>query len=237
MTSLILDQARPFGKVTEGYSQAPQRSRQKHASENCDPAEHGDSVAVCELLVILRLRRTWTWGKVGQPKSKASQAPVPMHLLLAEFMRAWQIRTTYPQPEDWAFPSFRLDGRKPRAANMLVEDHLRPAAVKAGVIAAGDPCRFGFHNLRHSLASFLVRSKTDPKTVQGRTTSAAKRSQSLDTDRASATLTPSREWSRLVLFVCIWWWLRQNLLSPAMFLCLHLPHDCLVLFGVQPLAP
>ena len=42
---------------------------------------------------------------------------------------------------------------------MLVEDYLRPAAVKAGVIAAGDSCRFGFHNLRHSLASFLVRSK------------------------------------------------------------------------------
>jgi integrase len=115
---------------------------------------------------LIHVRRTWTWGKVGQPKSKASQAPVPMHLLLAEFMRAWQIRTPYPQPEDWVFPSFRLGGRKPRAANMLVEDYLRPAAVKAGVIAEGDPCRFGFHNLRHSLASFLVRSKTDPKTVQ-----------------------------------------------------------------------
>jgi len=49
---------------------------------------------------------------------------------------------------------------------MLVEDHLRPAAVKAGVLAENDPRRFGFHNLRHSLASFLVRSKTDPKTVQ-----------------------------------------------------------------------
>jgi len=49
---------------------------------------------------------------------------------------------------------------------MLVEDHLRPAAVEAGVLIEGDPRRFGFHNLRHSLASFLVRSKTDPKTVQ-----------------------------------------------------------------------
>ena len=29
-----------------------------------------------------------------------------------------------------------------------------------------NPHRFGFHNLRHSLASFLVRTKTDPKTVQ-----------------------------------------------------------------------
>ena len=29
-----------------------------------------------------------------------------------------------------------------------------------------DPRWFGFHNLRHSLASFLVRMRTDPKTVQ-----------------------------------------------------------------------
>jgi integrase len=49
---------------------------------------------------------------------------------------------------------------------MLVKDHLRPAAVKAEVLTEDDPRRFGFHNLRHSLASFLVRSKTDPKTVQ-----------------------------------------------------------------------
>ena len=89
-----------------------------------------------------------------------------MHPLLAEFMRAWQHQTPYPQPQDWVFPSLKLRGRKPRAANMLVKDYLRPAAVKAGVIAEEDPCRFGFHNLRHSLASFLVRSKTDPKTVQ-----------------------------------------------------------------------
>src|SRR5207248_5466976 len=67
---------------------------------------------------------------------------------------------------DWVFPSFKLKGRQPRAANMLVEDYLRPAAVGAGVIAAGWVGRFGFHNIRHSLASYLVRTKTDPKTVQ-----------------------------------------------------------------------
>ena len=89
-----------------------------------------------------------------------------MHPLLGEFMLAWNDRTSHSEPCDWVFPSERLDGKKPRAANMLVEDYLRPAAVKAGVIAADDPCRFGFHTFRHSLASFLVRSKTDPKTVQ-----------------------------------------------------------------------
>jgi site-specific recombinase XerD len=49
---------------------------------------------------------------------------------------------------------------------MLVEDHLRPAAVKVGVLKKGEKVRFGFHNLRHSLASFLVRKGTDVKTVQ-----------------------------------------------------------------------
>jgi integrase len=48
--------------------------------------------------------------------------------------------------------------------------------VKAGVLSShrdvrgqfvdDDPRRFGFHNLRHSLASFLIRIRTDQKTVQ-----------------------------------------------------------------------
>jgi integrase len=114
----------------------------------------------------IHVRRIWTCGKVGLPKSKASKAPVPLHQLLAEFMQAWKNTTLYSQPDDWVFASVRSKGKHPRVANMLVEDHLRPAAVKAKVIAEADPCRFGFHNLRHSLASFLVRTKTDPKTVQ-----------------------------------------------------------------------
>jgi len=125
---------------------------------------------------MIHVRRTWTCGRVGLPKSKASRAPVPLHPLLAEFMFRWKQETPYSQPLEWVFPSFRLKGKQPRVANMLVEDHLRPAAMKAGILSSyrnnegklveNDPRRFGFHNLRHSLASFLVRIKTDPKTVQ-----------------------------------------------------------------------
>jgi integrase len=115
---------------------------------------------------LIRLRRTWTCGRVGVPKTKASHAPVPLHPLLAEFMQGWKNATPYSEPEDWVFASLRLKGRQPRVANMLVADHLRPAAVKAGALKEGEKVRFGFHNLRHSLASFLVRTKTDPKTVQ-----------------------------------------------------------------------
>jgi integrase len=125
---------------------------------------------------IIQVRRTWTCGRVGWPKSKTSRGPVPMHPLLAQFMFGWKRITPYSQTCDWVFPSFKLKGRRPRVANMLVEDYLRPAAVRVGILSShrddkdklvdDDPRRFGFHNLRHSLASFLVRIKTDPKTVQ-----------------------------------------------------------------------
>jgi integrase len=75
-------------------------------------------------------------------------------------------QTSYSQPSDWVFPSFKLKGQKPRAGNMLVQDYLRPAAGKTGIIAHDWDGRFGFHNFRHSLASYLVRTKTDVKTVQ-----------------------------------------------------------------------
>ena len=115
---------------------------------------------------LIHVRRTWVHGHLGNPKTKASKAPVPMHSLLAESMEKWRAESPFSQPDNWVFPSFRLKGKKPRCANMLVEEYLRPEAVDAGVLAKDDPHRFGFHNLRHSLASYLVRTKTDPKTVQ-----------------------------------------------------------------------
>ena len=47
----------------------------------------------------IHVRRTWTCGQVGVPKSKASHAPVPLHPLLAEFMQAWKNATSFSQPE------------------------------------------------------------------------------------------------------------------------------------------
>jgi len=48
----------------------------------------------------------------------------------------------------------------------LVSDHLRRVAIAAKVLAPGEKVRFGLHNLRHSLATFLVAQGRDPKTVQ-----------------------------------------------------------------------
>lgn len=114
----------------------------------------------------ISIRRAWTGGKIGPTKTKASRATVPMHPLLADHFEAWRKETLYAGQDDWIFASFKLKGKQPRVGNMLVEDYLRPAAVKAGVLAHDDKRRFGFHTLRHSLATFLVNSKTDLKTVQ-----------------------------------------------------------------------
>jgi len=90
-----------------------------------------------------------------------------MGTLLADIMRKWQSETPYSKPADWVFPSFKLRGRKPRTGSIMAQDYLRPAAVRAGILAPNDRRRFGFHNLRHSLASYLVtQTKTDVKTVQ-----------------------------------------------------------------------
>ena len=90
-----------------------------------------------------------------------------MHPVLAGFLMAWRERTPYAKDDDYVFPSFRLKGKKPLSASIMVQKYLHPAAIKAGVIKEHERVRFGFHNFRHSLASSLVKLKCDPKTVQG----------------------------------------------------------------------
>jgi integrase len=80
-------------------------------------------------------------------------------------LQEWRRTTSYAADDDLIFPSVRLRGKKPRVPNMLVEDHLRPAARKVlGDVINGH--RFGFHNLRQGLASFFVEAGIDLKTIQ-----------------------------------------------------------------------
>jgi integrase len=110
------------------------------------------------------VRRAYVYGRFGKPKSKASKRPVPLHPLLAAHLLNWRRETPYRKEEDLVFPSFKLKGTKPPRANMLLSDHLRPAAMKVGVVAP--PRAFGFHTFRRTLASVLVANNYDPKLVQ-----------------------------------------------------------------------
>jgi integrase len=116
---------------------------------------------------MIHLRRVWVGNElIDHMKTDGSAAPVPLGELLADELRCWQKETMYPKPEDWIFPSFKLKGKTPISASMMTAAKIRPAAVKVGIrLAKGQ--RFGFHNFRHSLATFLVNRGTDVKTIQG----------------------------------------------------------------------
>ena len=89
-----------------------------------------------------------------------------MHPALAEALRQWHRQTPYEREADFLFASLKAKGRVPISPAVFVADHLRKAAIAAGIeIKSGQ--RFGLHNLRHSLSSWLVnKGKVDPKTVQ-----------------------------------------------------------------------
>ena len=98
-------------------------------------------------------------------KTESSGSPVPLGDVLADELRSWHKETLYSKSEDWVFPSIKLKGKKPMSASIMAADKIRPAAIKAGIrLVPGQ--RFGFHNFRHSLATFLVSRCKNTKTVQ-----------------------------------------------------------------------
>jgi len=113
----------------------------------------------------IKVQRAWVRGRIGPTKSRASKAPVPMHAILATILENWRKETPYAKDEDWVFPSFKLRGKQPRTASTMVADYIRPIAVKLGIIKKDEP-RFGFHNFRHSLATFLISEGRNPDVVR-----------------------------------------------------------------------
>jgi integrase len=111
-------------------------------------------------------RRVWAGNAVLQDfKTEDSAAPVPLGDLLADALRSWHQQTPYGKAGDWVFPSMKLRGKKPLSASIMAADKIRPAALMVGVhLKPGQ--RFGFHNFRHSLATYLISRGKDVKTIQ-----------------------------------------------------------------------
>jgi integrase len=115
----------------------------------------------------IRISKRWAKGEDGETKTAASNGYVPMHPALAQYLKEWRAQSPYSKVDDFVFPSMLKNGKVPMWASTFVQDHLRPASVSAGVVLAKGQ-RFGLHNLRHSLSTWLVnKGKVDPKTVQG----------------------------------------------------------------------
>ena len=104
---------------------------------------------------LINIERGWSKGKITAGKTKLSMTQVAMHPALAEALQHWRHETAYGRDEDWVFPSKKKKGKIPRTPGVAAQDYLRPAAIKAGVITEDYTGRFGWHNLRHSLATFF----------------------------------------------------------------------------------
>jgi integrase len=113
---------------------------------------------------LIHVVSNYVRGKFGEPKSAASKKPVVLHPLVLGLLKTWRETTAYAGDDDVVFASSRSHGNQPRVPGMLITDHLRPAAKQ--VIHLPDGTRFGFHNLRHAISSFLVEIGTDTKTIQ-----------------------------------------------------------------------
>ena len=115
----------------------------------------------------INIRRDWVGGQLGRPKSRASKAAVEMHETLAALLEGWR-RDSVQQGLGFLISvvqAFKLQGKQPRLGSMIVQDYIRPAAIAAGVIPEDCP-RFGFHNLRPGLSTFLIENGHDPVVVQ-----------------------------------------------------------------------
>jgi integrase len=103
----------------------------------------------------INIQRAWSKGEPTAGKNRGSMTQVVMSPVLAEALRRWNRLTIHREPSDWLFPSLKEKGRIPRSASICSKCYLRPAAIKAGVIPKDYAGRFGWHNMRHSLATFL----------------------------------------------------------------------------------
>lgn len=114
----------------------------------------------------ININRAWSKGKVTSGKTAGSMSHVVMHPALGKALTAWRMESCYAQDDDWIFASKKAKGKAPRTASITAQDYLRPAAIKAGVIPDGYKGRFGWHNLRHSLATFFAANEVNLPVIQ-----------------------------------------------------------------------
>jgi integrase len=114
----------------------------------------------------IKIIRGWSKGKETSGKNDGSMTQVAMHPALAQALQVWRRESRYGRDDDWVFASDRTRGRTPRSAGVAGQDYLRPAAVKAGLILEGYKGRFGWRNLRHSLATFFAANDVNLPVIQ-----------------------------------------------------------------------
>jgi integrase len=97
-----------------------------------------------------------------QTKTVGSSKPVPIHVLVVDALKMWHQASPYNTPGDFLFPSLKMNGSIPVWPDMVLQDIIRPAVDRAGIVGK----IVGWHTLRHSLATNLRSLGIDVKVAQ-----------------------------------------------------------------------
>jgi len=96
--------------------------------------------------LILLVQRSVVDGKVYDTKTEASQTLLPLDPDLAEALLMFRRQAVYVASTDYIFAG---DNGKPRWQGIMLTDHIKPAAVRAGI------GKVGWHTFRHTFSSIL----------------------------------------------------------------------------------
>lgn len=121
---------------------------------------------------------------IGVMKTEASRKPVPLDAGLADVLLAWRGRCPYNQDADYIFASPDKKGSQPYWPNAAMEDHIRPAAKRAGIHK-----RLGWHTLRHTYGTLVKSQGADVATTQALMRHA---NASITMDRYVQAVTPAK---------------------------------------------
>ncbi len=109
-----------------------------------------------EDLTVL-IRRGVVNGRAGDTKTEASRKALPVDPRLAAALVELRNRSLHKGSQDWVFAN---RAGQPRGQQNILQRHLRPAAVRAGIV------KIGWHTFRHSYSTMLRAAGTDIKVQQ-----------------------------------------------------------------------
>lgn len=96
-------------------------------------------------LTIL-IQRSVVHGRVYGTKSETSRKPMPLDPQIAEALLTYRRQAVYVEQGDYIFAG---DSGKPRWGGIMLTDHIKPAALRAGI------GKIGWHTFRHTFSSIL----------------------------------------------------------------------------------
>ena len=122
--------------------------------------------------------------RIGTMKTEASSKPLPLDGGLADVLTNWRGRCPYNQDADYIFGSPDKQGKQPYWPTAAMEDHVRPAAMRAGIKK-----RIGWHVLRHTFGTLVKSQGADVATTQALLRHA---NASITMDRYVQAVTPAK---------------------------------------------